>query len=376
MKDLIVWGTGGSGKQFYSSLKWYPESGYHILGFTNSYDKTAETPEGIPFFPKDEWQLDPSGNTAVVIACDNKTAGHQIKEYLQTERGLPEEKILFWRTIVQALRKERIMKRYEHSRDPEILDTLEWLKTNELSVYNQFSPSDRKLYEVRTDAENGFPYIEYQTRRVYYPRSWQFQEVDGKPCVVNLFETIQNPEFPHCYEFGSHRVSKDSVIVDAGVAEGNFVLSHIDAVKKAYLFECDPLWLEALSLSLRPFRDKVVLVPKKLGACDTEDTVRLDSVVQEPIDFLKMDIEGAECDALLGGLELLRRSRAKLSVCTYHRQNDEKYVSFILQSLGYKTARSKGHMLFLCDPLIDRTLDFRHGILYGEKEDFCPGKER
>lgn len=367
MKNLVVWGTGNSGKQFYMFLKQYPESGYCITGFTNSYGKTAETPDKIPFFLKTDLNFLEGGFSAAVIACDDKEAIAEIKRYLKDVCHLPDEKILFWRKIIQKLRKERLFKRYEQSTDPEIKDTLEWLKTNNLSVYNQFDLHERTLYEVHTDAETGFPYVEYKGRRVYFPRGWSFPTLDGKPYMMNLFETIDNPSHPHCYEFDSHRVPEGAVIVDAGVAEGNFVLSHIDIAKKAYLFEYDPQWLDALELSLRPFRDKVVLIPKKLGACDTEDTVRLDSVVTEPIDFLKMDIEGAECEALLGGLDLLSRSNAKLSICTYHRQYDEKYISFILQSLGYHTTVSKGRMLFLWDLFIDRTLDLRHGMLYGEK---------
>lgn len=367
MKKLIVWGTGNSGKLLYEFCSKNPEYGYQIIGFTNSYGEIPETPGGIPFVYKTNLSIEPGTIDAIVIACDDKIAVREIRDYLISERSLSADHIIYWRSLVRGVRKEKILKLYEHSSDPEIFDTLQWLQTNELTVYNQFELQEKVLYEVYFDSENGFPYIKYKDCRVYYPIQYSFQMFDGKPYIVNFSETVQKPESPHCYEFGSHRVSRGDIIVDAGVAEGNFTIEHIDIVKKAYLFECDPQWLDALHLTLKPFKDKVVLIPKQLGACDSAYSVRLDSVIKEAVDFIKMDIEGAECESLLGGMDLLRKSNAKLSICAYHRQYDENYISFILQSLGYETSHSRGRMLFLHDPSIDRTLDFRHGVIYGER---------
>jgi FkbM family methyltransferase len=38
--------------------------------------------------------------------------------------------------------------------------------------------------------------------------------------------------------------------------------------------------------------------------------------------FIKMDIEGAEYDALLGGRKVIQRDRPILAICVYHTQND------------------------------------------------------
>ncbi len=94
----------------------------------------------------------------------------------------------------------------------------------------------------------------------------------------------------------------------------------------------------------------------------------LDSSISEKIDFLKMDIEGYEVRALLGGINVLTSSDAKLSICAYHRQYDSKYIEFMLNAMGYRVSRSNGCMFFLYDEDIDRSLDFRNGVLYGDKE--------
>ncbi len=41
-----------------------------------------------------------------------------------------------------------------------------------------------------------------------------------------------------------------------------------------------------------------------------------------PLTFIKMDIEGAEYDALLGALKVIQRDRPILAICVYHTQND------------------------------------------------------
>ncbi len=52
----------------------------------------------------------------------------------------------------------------------------------------------------------------------------------------------------------------------------------------------------------------------------------IDAFVQEQaiekIDFLKMDIEGSEMDALAGAVHTIRKYRPKMAICVYHKPND------------------------------------------------------
>ncbi len=52
------------------------------------------------------------------------------------------------------------------------------------------------------------------------------------------------------------------------------------------------------------------------------EVVRLDDEVQEPITFAKLDIEGAEYDALQGAAEHIRSETPAMAVCIYHDQRD------------------------------------------------------
>ncbi len=51
-------------------------------------------------------------------------------------------------------------------------------------------------------------------------------------------------------------------------------------------------------------------------------------------DFIKMDIEGAELDALRGAEETIRRHRPKLAVCLYHGLEDMWTIPLFIHSLG------------------------------------------
>lgn len=55
---------------------------------------------------------------------------------------------------------------------------------------------------------------------------------------------------------------------------------------------------------------------------DEIDVVCLDSVIDEKVTFIKMDIEGAELEALKGCKSIIRKYKPKLAICVYHKSND------------------------------------------------------
>ncbi|WP_417237264.1 FkbM family methyltransferase [Bizionia paragorgiae] len=59
----------------------------------------------------------------------------------------------------------------------------------------------------------------------------------------------------------------------------------------------------------------------KTGSVDIE-TVTLDEVINEPIGYVKFDIEGAEKQALVGAKNIIKKYKPKLAICVYHNQSD------------------------------------------------------
>lgn len=74
----------------------------------------------------------------------------------------------------------------------------------------------------------------------------------------------------------------------------------------------------------------------KIKAITIDDFVKRDKV--EKIDFVKMDIEGAETFALKGAIETIKRFKPKLAICLYHSLSDFYEIPLWIDelNLGYK----------------------------------------
>jgi len=78
--------------------------------------------------------------------------------------------------------------------------------------------------------------------------------------------------------------------------------------------------------------------PVRTYTTRTIDSVCLDELKLGRVDVIKMDIEGAEGDALLGAREVIRRFRPRLAISAYHRVDDFFRLPAIIRSIdpGYR----------------------------------------
>ena len=72
----------------------------------------------------------------------------------------------------------------------------------------------------------------------------------------------------------------------------------------------------------------------KTEVVDYAELVKMDDLLQgNRISFIKLDIEGAECNALKGARNIIQKNKPKIAVCLYHRLQDFWEIPSILKQM-------------------------------------------
>ncbi len=355
----VIWGMGGMMESY--MMRKGLHHGNELVAFVdNNTSLWGKNFLHVPVLSPEE--LKGTEFDQVIICVADET---DIKRQLLDELMVDEAKITSIREIDEYY-MQKLIEKYKDSEDQEIQRVLLYYKENGVSVFGAYAP-DTKDYEVFRDEEK-HPYVIYEGKRLYYPDHWRFKRRDGKEWLSDIMYE-QKAGSPHLYIRDESVIPSGSVVVDAGTCEGNFAIRFVDKVSRLYLIEADSVWAECLERTFRPFRDKTIICNKALAGYDSKNTITLDSLLKgQKLDFLKMDIEGAEVDALSGARDTLLNNKVHCAICSYHRMNDEKDIRSILEGLGYRTEVSEGYMFFAYDEHIYDTLDFRRGIVYAEAE--------
>lgn len=179
--------------------------------------------------------------------------------------------------------------------------------------------------------------------------SWVFQEV------------VQPPDTnPHAYENNSVTIQPGDVVIDAGACAGFFTRQALaKGANKVFAFEPLPAIAGALQETFRQecMAGIVVVEPIALTnatgtasfnngdqfICEArltsegthmvmtstlDDFVRFQNV--DRIDFIKMDIEGEEMNAMMGAVGTINRFKPRLAIAVYHQYENAALVRDIL----------------------------------------------
>jgi len=169
------------------------------------------------------------------------------------------------------------------------------------------------------------------------------------------FDGLSHPvAHPQYFPDDLYEWRDDEVIVDGGAYDGDslrsLVVLHGDAFKKVIAFEPDPANFAKLGATVaalpREWRERIVTLRMALG--DASDTLPMVAsgtasssmgagaggatvqVAVEPLDdvigadrptLVKLDIEGAEPEALLGARRTITTNGPVCAICVYHRQD-------------------------------------------------------
>lgn len=359
MSNIILWGTGNFAAAAFDVLK--EDIVYVIDNDENKWGSIWNDFEIKPPIILSEINL--SYDKIIIAAMEWRTVRLQIIEQF----GIEQNKI----DNIYYKQREQFLKYYNTiaNLDDEKRRYIEYIKKYPLDGFNDnFVYNYLKIKgEVFWDDNYKLYYVIYNKKKMYLKRKYNTIEKVRRYYTSLLLE--QDEQSPHRYLTNKFQLDKGSIVLDAGVAEGNFALDVIDLVDKIYLVEADSEWIEVLKYTFAPYMDKVEIIHGYLG--DKEGEISIDSIIGEGrLDFLKMDIEGAELSALKGARKVLDRENVKIDICTYHRENDYQDISTELDKYKYVYWPSSGYMVFIT-PANYKDIDkpkLVRGLIQGSKK--------
>lgn len=187
--------------------------------------------------------------------------------------------------------------------------------------------------------------------------NWLYEVLDDKKSKETLEHIIDfrynfNIEAMRNFKFNLHnqyfddlvRFEDNEVFVDCGGFDGKTTEQFIKLnpkYKKAFYFEpVDKHFEESIS-RLKSYENIIFFkngtyndnIELRFSVNDSDSSisetgediitvVKLDDVIKEEVTYIKMDVEGAEFDSLIGAEKLIRKYKPKLAICVYHNQKD------------------------------------------------------
>lgn len=337
MEKLLLWGTGQIAKEVLTQCRTL--NMYNILGVI---DNNSER-EGSNFYGYRVYQPDIvkelQPDKIVILTDAFKEIQKQVLEYYPEFFSRIENKNFFY--------KESIIKKYETCKEPEVKEVIDYIKLKGLHIFNYpfIEKYEELTFDVRFDGKHQLYYVKHYGKKLYLSKKYS-----TKKQVEDYYKSIlleQDEKSPHRYFVKGFEVEDGDIVIDCGVAEGNFALEIVDKVSKIYLVEADQDWIEALQITFKDYEDKVVIINAFVSSYNEGDYRTLDSLIQEKVNFIKMDIEGNEWDGLRGAKRIIEDSeRIKLAICSYHSDFDHVLIERYMNEMDIVYSYSDGYMWF------------------------------
>jgi FkbM family methyltransferase len=248
------------------------------------------------------------------------------------------------------------------------------LAFSRLGPHHVTIPPDNRRYWAAYDSVDQTFLRRRDTAAV--PGGWRlnYYEIQGRrgrlelhAHPLNVLNTFLLEQYVYRWSDPPIGAQPGDVVIDAGACWGDTALYFADRVGprgRVYCFEFfdDNLSIFHQNLALNPsLRDVVDLSQyalwhrsgESMGYAQNGPATRLQPVGNSPktartlsiddfvaqreisrVDFIKMDIEGAELAALRGAVATLRSHRPRLAIAAYHGRNDLSDISRYLSDLG------------------------------------------
>lgn len=243
--------------------------------------------------------------------------------------------------------QKKILYQYRSVQDDEIQEIINYIIKNGIKIFNY--PFAEKYAGMKVesayDKRAEMYYVRHNEKRLYMAKYLNTEEK-----VSRYYKSIcmeQDIQSPHRYQDENFEVHSGDIVLDVGVAEGNFTLDVIDKASKVYMIESDLRWIEALEHTFADYKDKIKIIHAFASADSENGSYRIDDIIHEPVNFIKMDIEGNENAALHGASNIINMSQnIKCAICTYHNDNDEADIKKTAENYGMSCGATRGYMFF------------------------------
>lgn len=211
--------------------------------------------------------------------------------------------------------------------------------------------ANRFIESIEKEGDFNKVYFKGYKDPLYYPADFSLKSLEQ--VIVESFY----PDNWHYYEVHETKVEANDIVVDCGAAEGIFSFLIHDRCKKVFLIEPVSKFCRSLQKTFKnSTRTEIIPVAlsdkegfANISEHDISSTLSLGekSDVSVPvttldklffekdiaISYIKIDLEGFDLQALLGGNELIRKTKPKIAVTTYHDYQHAQLIGNYLKSI-------------------------------------------
>lgn len=268
----------------------------------------------------------------------------------------------------------------------------EWQRIEYLSLSYRYTWMQRKLDFVKGDFSLIEQYVELMVNEVENYK-WLYERLaDNRSKMVlngiirywfefdiNKLHSLTETVFPDYYDLDILECGENDVLVDLGAFIGDSVCDYIKmygTYRRIYAYEITPSTYQTLVENISQYPN-IVTRQKGVGSKNgkmylNEETsaagnhlketgnievevVTLDEDIKESVTVIKMDIEGAEKDAIIGAKNHILQEKPKLLVSSYHIPEDIFEIPRLISEIrdDYKFyMRFNGSGLWPCDYVI------------------------
>jgi FkbM family methyltransferase len=254
---------------------------------------------------------------------------------------------------------------FEEKDKPNYTATIEYY--NKYKMWGEYHPESGNfgLAEIRARAL-------WEHRRDFEWLYGKLYDFRSKKVLLNILSywlsseshyitDIQDKYFHQYFDYDILVPDSDEVIVDLGAYVGDTMADYVKmfgagSYKRYYCYEIVPESVAYIDINVKRMGLRNVVVRAK-GASDENgmlyiqcdgvpsvsrlaqcgetavETVRIDDDIGEPVTFIKMDIEGAEEQALMGCRGKIRDSHPKLALSAYHNHKDMWKLARIVDAI-------------------------------------------